>query len=825
MENNPELRLAWQFIENTGTHLFLTGKAGTGKTTFLRQLKEHTPKRMIVLAPTGIAAINAGGVTIHSFFQLPFAPYVPDTTFNSAQNHYRFSKEKRNIIRSMDLLVIDEISMVRADLLDAIDATLRRYRNRDKPFGGVQLLMIGDLQQLAPVVKDNEWELLKPYYDTPYFFASRALKQTTYMTIELKTVYRQSDNHFLSLLNKVRENVADEQVLRELNRRYQPGFQPPKEEGYIRLTTHNYQAQQVNERELALLPGRAYTYQATIEGNFPEYAYPTDDRLTVKEGAQIMFIKNDTSAEKRYYNGMIGIVVTVNQSGIWVRGKDSNHDFQLNVEEWSNSKYVLDDTTKEITEQVEGTFKQYPIRLAWAITIHKSQGLTFEKAIIDARNSFAHGQTYVALSRCKTLEGMVLESPLCRDAIISDAVVGNFTKEVEQNAPDNQRLQSLQQAYFRDLLGDLFDFYQIGQTFKHLLRLIDEHLYRLYPKQLEEYKEYNIRLKEKILDVAQRFRSQYTRLVTETENYATDPQLQGRIRSGAAYFYNELLPFRELFSRTQLPTDNKELKKQVNERMEALDAALSIKERLLDEMRNHPFSVTDYLRRRARILLGLEDNANGGKAKREKKERTGGKTKIEVPTDILHPELYNELVAWRTAKTREVNLPAYVIMQQKALIGMTNLLPDTPEALEAIPYFGKKGVENYGLEILSIIRKYMEKHQVERPEIKEVFVPKKPAEEKKSTKAVTYEMFRSGMSIEEIAKARELVTGTIAGHLEDYVRSGEIKVEDIVAADKLKKIVCYVKENGIAPGLALMKAALGDDVSYADLKLVIASLS
>ena len=223
MENNPELQLAWQFIENTGTHLFLTGKAGTGKTTFLKRLREHTPKRMVVLAPTGIAAINAGGVTIHSFFQLSFALFVPETTFNSAQMHYRFSKEKRNIIRSMDLLVIDEISMVRADLLDAVDAALRRYRDREKPFGGVQLLMIGDLQQLAPVVKDSEWELLKNHYETPYFFASRALRETVYMTIELKKVYRQSDTFFLSLLNKIRENKADDEVLNELHRRWKLG--------------------------------------------------------------------------------------------------------------------------------------------------------------------------------------------------------------------------------------------------------------------------------------------------------------------------------------------------------------------------------------------------------------------------------------------------------------------------------------------------------------------------------------------------------------------------------------------------------------------------
>ena len=321
MENNPELQLAWQFIENTGTHLFLTGKAGTGKTTFLRRLKEHTPKRMVILAPTGIAAINAGGVTIHSFFQLSFAPFVPETTFNSSQTHYRYSKEKRNIIRSMDLLVIDEISMVRADLLDAVDATLRRYRDREKPFGGVQLLMIGDLQQLAPVVKDNEWELLRKHYETPYFFASHALKETAYMTIELKKVYRQSDTFFLSLLNKIRENKADDEVLNELNRRYQPGFQPQKEEGYIRLTTHNNQAQRVNDCELASLPGKAYHFSAEIEGDFPEYSYPADKLLTIKEGAQIMFLKNDPSSEKRYYNGMIGEVVAVNETGIVVRGK------------------------------------------------------------------------------------------------------------------------------------------------------------------------------------------------------------------------------------------------------------------------------------------------------------------------------------------------------------------------------------------------------------------------------------------------------------------------------------------------------------------------
>ena len=779
-------------------------------------MREHTPKRMVVLAPTGIAAINAGGVTIHSFFQLSFAPFVPETTFNSAKMHYRFSKEKRNIIRSMDLLVIDEISMVRADLLDAVDAALRRYRDREKPFGGVQLLMIGDLQQLAPVVKDNEWELLKNHYETPYFFASRALKETVYMTIELKKVYRQSDTFFLSLLNKIRENKADDEVLNELNRRYQPGFRPRKEEGYIRLTTHNYQAQQVNDRELASLSGRAYSFRAEIEGNFPEYSYPADEVLTVKEGAQIMFLKNDVSSEKRYYNGMIGEVMSVDEKGMSVRGKDSRDVFQLLPEEWGNYKYVLNEETKEITEEIEGVFRQYPIRLAWAITIHKSQGLTFERAIIDARNSFAHGQTYVALSRCKTLEGMVLETPLRREAIISDSIVDNFTKDVEQNKPGSKQLNDMQKAYFYDLLNDLFNFYSLEQAYKRLLRMMDEELYKLYPKLLAEYKELAPHLKEKVVEVSNRFRNQYTRLINE---------------------------------KTSMPLDNKELRKQLNERLQALDDALWIKESLLDAMRTEKFTVTDYLKRKAKVMLSLEgETASSGsstkapKEKKERKERTrsnSGKVKVEVPTDILHPELYRALSEWRTAKTREVNMPAYVIMQQKALMGIVNLLPDTPVALEAIPYFGAKGVEKYGLEILGIVRKYMKENKLERPEIftsvsggEDVREQKldaqhhedkeKQKEKKKDSKLVSYEMFCQGMTIEEIAKARDLVTGTIATHLEHYLREDKIKLEQVVTADKIKKVRNYLETHEFM-GVVAIKAALGDDVSYADIRFVLAT--
>ena len=546
---------------------------------------------------------------------------------------------------------------------------------------------------------------------------------------------------------------------------------------------------------------------------------------------------------------MIGEVVSVDAKGMTVCGKDSTYVFQLLPEEWGNYKYVLNEDTKEITEEIEGVFRQYPIRLAWAITIHKSQGLTFERAIIDARNSFAHGQTYVALSRCKTLEGMVLETPLRREAIISDSIVDDFTKNVEQNKPGSNQLNDMQKAYFYDLLSDLFNFYSLDQAYKRLLRLMDEDLYKLYPKQLAEYKALASHVKERVVEVSLRFRNQYTRLINEGEDYATNQELQQRICSGAAYFRKELEPVRELYDKTSMPLDNKELRKQLNERLQALDDALWIKESLLEAMQTEAFTVTGYLKRKAKVMLSLEgDTASSGssakapKEKRERKERTrsnSGKVKVEVPTDILHPELYRALSEWRTAKTREVSMPAYVIMQQKALMGIVNLLPDTPGALEAIPYFGAKGVEKYGLEILGIVRKYMKENSLERPEIfssvsnegnareqklaaQHQEKKEKQKEKKKDTKLVSYEMFCQGMTIEEIAKARDLVTGTIATHLEHYLRENKIKLEQVVSADKIKKVRNYLETHEFM-GVVAIKAALGDEVSYADIRFVLAT--
>lgn len=749
MEQNPELALAWQFIENTGTHLFLTGKAGTGKTTFLRKLKSESPKRMIVLAPTGIAAINAGGVTIHSFFQLPFAPYVPESSFSSKdgtpQYRFRFGKEKINIMRSIDLLVIDEISMVRADLLDSVDAVLRRFRDRTKPFGGVQLLMIGDLQQLAPVVKDEEWQMLNKYYDTPYFFSSQALKQTEYCTLELKTVYRQSDGAFLQLLNCIRENRCDDKVLDTLNRRYIPNFDPCKEEGYIRLVTHNYQAQRINDRELEQLPGRSFAFRATIDGKFPEYSYPTDEVLELKRGAQIMFVKNDSSGDHRFYNGMIGEVTDVNANTIEVRSKDSDERFVLQQEEWTNAKYVLDEETKEITEDIEGVFKQYPVKLAWAITIHKSQGLTFERAIIDASASFAHGQTYVALSRCRTLEGLVLSAPLSARAIISDSAVDSFTTDARSNEPDENRFRTLQQTYFLELLSGLFDFLPMEQALRRYIRLVDEHLYKLFPKQLAEYKEELVRFNEKVTKIAQKFSLQYTRLIDASQDYMTDDTLQARIHSGAEYFKNEINPLYFVIVRlAALESDNRELKKKLKDAHEELRDSFRLKDDLLDYVVKEGFHTGDYLKQKAVFSIEYSGNPISGKEdlrrrgmleeveKRmmeHEKERSVSKMKSvkeatskniiakeTTSSDILHPELYHRLVAWRNAEASQLGLPVYTVIQQKAILGISNLLPSDKAMLVRIPYFGKKGVEKYGDIILEMVRAYRKENGLAEPE-------------------------------------------------------------------------------------------------------------
>lgn len=425
---NFELDVARFIVEKTDMSLFLTGKAGTGKTTFLREVVRYTKKKCIVLAPTGIAAVNAGAMTIHSFFQFGLGPFVQGVI--EPKSDFRINKSKLELIRHLQLLIIDEVSMVRADLMDHIDVELRRIRRNSKPFGGVQLLMIGDLQQLPPIAHGGEDELLRQYYKTLYFFSSAALKSMKYSCIELKNVYRQTDGHFIDILNHARDCTLTSQDISDLNARYIPGFSPKPEDGYIRLMTHNRQVDYVNETELEKLDSKPYTFEAAVTGTFPEESYPTADSLTLKKGAQVMFIKNDP--ERRFINGTLGEVKSIDKNSIAVRLAESGMIIDVEPVEWQNIRYQFDEESKEISSKQIGRFKQYPLKAAWAITVHKSQGLTFDKAIIDVHAAFSPGQAYVALSRCRTLDGLVLSSPVSASVFMRDNAVDAYMNYISR---------------------------------------------------------------------------------------------------------------------------------------------------------------------------------------------------------------------------------------------------------------------------------------------------------------------------------------------------------------------------------------------------------
>ena len=425
---NFELDVARFIVEKTDMSLFLTGKAGTGKTTFLREVVRYTKKKCIVLAPTGIAAVNAGAMTIHSFFQFGLGPFVQGVI--EPKSDFRINKSKLELIRHLQLLIIDEVSMVRADLMDHIDVELRRIRRNSKPFGGVQLLMIGDLQQLPPIAHGGEDELLRQYYKTLYFFSSAALKSMKYSCIELKNVYRQTDRHFIDILNHARDCTLTSQDISDLNARYVPGFSPKPEDGYIRLMTHNRQVDYVNETELEKLDSKPYTFVAAVTGTFPEESYPTANSLTLKKGAQVMFIKNDP--ERRFINGTLGEVKSIDKNSIAVRLAESGTVIDVEPMEWQNIRYQFDEESKEISAKQIGRFKQYPLKAAWAITVHKSQGLTFDKAIIDVHAAFSPGQAYVALSRCRTLDGLVLSSPVSASVFMRDNAVDAYMNYISR---------------------------------------------------------------------------------------------------------------------------------------------------------------------------------------------------------------------------------------------------------------------------------------------------------------------------------------------------------------------------------------------------------
>ena len=705
---NPELDLAWQLVERTGVNVFLTGKAGTGKTTFLRRLRERSPKRMVVVAPTGVAAINAGGVTIHSFFQFPLAPYIPGGAFRAKDEKYRFSKEKKNIIRTLDLLVIDEISMVRADLLDQIDAVLRLHRDRHRPFGGVQLLMIGDLSQLAPVVKESEWVLLREYYRTPYFFCSLALQQTQHVTIELSHVYRQTDRTFINILNEVRENRLTPASLARLNERVVLTESEESSDGVIRLTTHNATANRYNEERMDAIKAIRFSFKAKVIGTFPESSYPAEETLVLKAGCQVMYLKNDSQGS-RYYNGKLGVVSSVDGSKICVRGIEDDTVVEVEPEVWTNARYVIDKETKEIREEIEGEFRQYPLRLAWAITIHKSQGLTFDRAVLDVNAAFAAGQVYVALSRCRSLEGLVLTAPLNTASVRTDMTVTDYMNtELEQAQQAVSRLDALERDYYHSMLSELFDFRPLEWDFHRMLRLLDEYLYKVYPQLLKRYKQADEQFAREITAVASTFYRQYTELVLQAEDYTTDTHLAERIHKAAAYFVERLEALlKPLLGDTQVDSDNQEIKERIVETLYTLNQTFAQKLHLLSRVVQQGFTVADYLKAKATGFLSVEP------IKRERKKSVAPeKIDVDRNSDIRHPKLFHTLRQWRAVRAEELGRPVYGVLTQKSLIGIANELPMSGRELLRMPGFGKKSLEMFGKEILALIQEYIEGNQV-----------------------------------------------------------------------------------------------------------------
>ncbi|WP_234734008.1 helix-turn-helix domain-containing protein [Tellurirhabdus bombi] len=797
---NEKLELAYNFVLHTSRNVFLTGKAGTGKTTFLHQIKQTASKRLAVVAPTGVAAINAGGVTIHSLFQLPFGPLTPGSTQRESK---KFNKEKINLLRTLDLLIIDEISMVRADVLDGIDEVLRRYRHRSEPFGGVQLLLIGDMQQLPPVIKDEDWSLLQPHYETGYFFGSRALQDTPYISIELTHIYRQSDERFINILNGIREKTVTRSQLDELNRRYIPEFAPDDAEGYITLSTHNSAAQQINSQKLQSLTTRLHQFEAVIEGEFPTHAYPTEASLELKVGAQVMFIKNDISREKLYYNGKIGRITAVDNDFIYVKGTNERDEIAVSPAEWSNIRYSLDPETKEIKSEPIGRFLQYPLRLAWAITIHKSQGLTFEKAIIDASAAFAHGQVYVALSRCKSLEGIVLRAPIPSHSIKTELRLENFHEQVQQQIPTAQELHDSRRTNQEALLQELFSFERADYLIAKCGRVARENSGSLddgLNPALEQLQEL---LREKASKMTYRFLQQLPAYFADDSLPEENQILQERVRKAGAYFQmllqNELLPALQ-----NCPTDcdNKQVRSILTEAIVDFEKELFSKLRCF-ECSKEGFEALAYLKARNRAELDFQT------------AKVGKETDSFDDTGSTHKTLYKALAKWRDDLAGENDVSGYMVLPRKTLLELVRILPTTSEELLTVKGFGKTKVKQIGNEVLAIIRTYCDSQRISK---ERVVTPKKK-EPKIPSSAISLALLRQGKTPSEIATERNMALSTIENHLAHAVSSGELAIEEALPAEKITLIRTYLDEYQ-PTSMTAVKMALGEDVSYGDIRLV-----
>lgn len=793
-EKNDKIEMLNRFVQNTDVNIFLTGKAGTGKTTFLRNLAANTYKRMVVVAPTGVAAINAGGVTIHSFFQLPFGPIVPDGQHSLSLLSNKISRTKLKIMRSLDLLVIDEISMVRADLLDAVDAVLRKVRRSSAAFGGVQLLMIGDIQQLAPVARQNEWELLQPYYKSVYFFDSLVLKNNPYICVELNHIYRQNDEDFINILNQVRNNKLDKKNSDLLNQRFLPDFNPEDKDGYITLTTHNSQADEINEKKLSQIKSELLTFDAEIKGIFPENAYPTKEKLELKVGAQVMFVKNDPSPEKQYYNGKIGKIISYDKDkGLDVQCDDSI--INVTPVQWQNFEYTLNEKTNEIEEKEIGSFTQIPLKTAWAITIHKSQGLTFDKVILNAEMAFAHGQVYVALSRCTSLKGLVLKSKIQNNVLFNDNTINGFVNKIPSLEPDNERLAKEEYKFFHNMILDLFSFSELETQMNRLTKVVRENDNIFEKNTVNQITEKRKLFREEIIDVATRFARQVDSIFVNPN--ADFNFLQERIKKASAYFFNKLNDLENIGDLIN-ETDNKAVNTSVKTILDMIREILYVKTACLNITTNG-FDIEKYLELKNKKTVESENLSS---------------TKLKSKTiDNKDKSLMDALIKWRDEKAEEFDKLENQILPKSVLMRIVEKKPVSIKELKDIAKLGITRIKSFGADIINIVLRHQgfgEKSFDDEKSQKEINLS--------STVLKTLEMLDEGIDIEAIAKERNYSKSTIENHIVEIVKNGLYEAEDFVDKDHLETIREYFEEVEDS-SLSAARDVLGDEYSYFELKL------
>lgn len=796
---NEKIEMLNRFVQNTDVHIFLTGKAGTGKTTFLRNLALKSYKRMVIVAPTGVAAINAGGVTIHSFFQLPFGPIVPDGQSLSLLSNMKLSKTKLKIIRSLDLLVIDEISMVRADLLDAVDTVLRKVRRCDKAFGGVQLLMIGDIQQLAPVARQNEWELLQDYYKSVYFFDSHVLQKNPYICVELDHIYRQNDTEFIDILNQVRNNRLDSNNLQILNSRYIPNFKPDDNEGYITLTTHNSQADEINEEKLNAIDSETLTFTAEITGIFPENAYPTKEVLELKVGAQVMFVKNDPSPEKLYYNGKIGKIIAYDKDeGIKVRCDDE----VINVMpvKWQNFEYTLNEQTNEIEEKEIGSFTQIPLKTAWAITIHKSQGLTFEKVVLNAEMAFAHGQVYVALSRCTSLKGLVLNAKISNNVLYNDNTINTFVDKIPSLEPDEDRLRDEETKFHHQTIIDLFTFDELEMQINKLAKVVRENDNIFGKETADKIAEKRKNFREEIIDVAIRFARQIDFIVKSPNQYdgkSTSSYLDERIMKASVYFFDKLNDLESIGDLIQ-ETDNKAVNTAVKAVIDMIREILYVKTACL-HIAKDGFILDKYLEMKNKKIVESENLKS---------------VKLKTKTiDKKDKPLLNALLKWRHEKAVELRKEEHQILPTAVVNRIVELKPVTVKELKSISKLGTTRIKNFSADIINIV---LESQGFKKCD----FDDEESSREMNLSNSVmrTLELLDENFTIEEIMQGRGLSRSTVENHIIEIVKNGFYEAEDFVSKKHYEIINEYYEETG-DPSLTAARDVLGEDFTYFELKI------